>query len=92
MEDLGEKLVIRVRSHEANVEGSLDDGEKLGGPRVGMGRVETMRSIVEAGNRDAESVQAWEHGSVDEGNVEANPIVCVSRLVEAGEEEVLWHG
>lgn len=60
-EQLGELQVATARlvgCNEADEEGALEDGEDLGGTRVGVRRVLPVGGKVDAGERDAERVEA----------------------------------
>lgn len=89
---LREELVVGVRGDESDAESALNDGEDLGGARVGVGRVQTVGAEVDAGYGDAEGVEAGELRRADQSHVGADLVHGVSRLVETREEEIFGGG
>ena len=68
VEDGLEERVVRGGGDEADHEGPVDQEEDLGGTRVDVGRVEALGLVVDASDRQAQSVEAGE--GIDGGEID----------------------
>jgi hypothetical protein len=79
------------RAHESHLQLALQHRQDLGGARVGVGHIDATLGEVEAGQGDAESVEAQELQGEDGHDGVGGGVAGVASYVEAVEHEVRDH-
>lgn len=79
--------------YEAHIKLPCQDKHHLGGPRVGVGRVNAAWGIVDPGHRDPERVQAWDLQDTRNRDSRAHGVVGKPRPGQRlGEEVIRFEG
>lgn len=89
LEELLQVHLVRERRDEAGDDGSLHDEEELGGAGVGVEWDDAAGGEVEAGDGEAEAVEARVLGVEGRGDGGTDDVGGVSGGAEAGEDEVV---